>query len=248
MTMSRASDRARRRQAARLISATKALEARYVRALRRVVLQVTEAYNKQIEPQLSVLGRSDATKVTLGSSIELAIARTVGTLFDRHAKAVDDANRKGLALLGIRAPKDPRVASEIAKRRQENIDLVVNAGRTYAGAVQEIVNDPSTFGLRVEEIKAKLRERSDVTESRAELIARDQTLKLNGALTEIRQRSAGVDEYVWSTSLDERVRDSHAVLEGQRFSWSSPPEVGHPGQDFQCRCVALPVVAELEDL
>lgn len=246
--MSRASDRARRRQAARLIATTKALEARYVRALRGVVRQVAEAYVKQIEGQISALGRADATKVTLGSAIEVAIARTVGPMFDRHAAAVDAANRKGLALLGIRPPKDTKISAEMARRRQENIDLVVNAGRSYAGAVQEIVNDPANFGLRVEEIRAKLQERADVSESRAELIARDQTLKLNGALTEIRQTSAGIDEYIWSTSLDERVRDSHAALEGQRFSWSSPPEVGHPGQDYQCRCLAIPVVAELEDL
>lgn len=245
---SRRLELAKRRQAARSFAFVRTLEDRYVRALRGVVRQVAEAYNRQIEPQLSVLGRTDAKIGALGTSIELAIARTVGALFDRHATSVDNANRKGLALLGIRPPRDPGVAAELAKRRQENIDLVINAGRTYAGAVQEIVQDPSTFGLRVEEIKAKLQERADVSESRAELIARDQTLKLNGALTEIRQTAAGVEEYVWSTSLDERVRVSHAALEGQRFSWSSPPDVGHPGQDFQCRCVALPVVEELEGL
>lgn len=241
-------ERARRRRAAKLLAVSKTLEARYVRALRGVVREVARAYDRQVEAQVSAMGRSDATKVSLGSAIEVAIARTVGPLFDRHAAAVQKANGKALRLLGIRPTQEPRLAAEIAKRRQENIDLVINAGRSYAGAVQEIVNNPSNFGLRVEEIKAKLQERSDVTESRAELIARDQTLKLNGAITEIRQTSAGINEYEWSTSLDERVRPEHAALEGQRFSWSSPPSVGHPGEDYQCRCVAVPVVAELEGL
>ena len=44
------------------------------------------------------------------------------------------------------------------------------------------------------------------------------------------------------------LKQKHAALEGQTFSWVAPPEVGHPGEDFQCRCVALPVLAELADL
>ncbi|MDR1706162.1 MAG: hypothetical protein LBS19_15970 [Clostridiales bacterium] len=37
-------------------------------------------------------------------------------------------------------------------------------------------------------------------------------------------------------------------LNGKKFSWSDPPVVDgrsgrrcHPGQDYQCRCAALPV-------
>ena len=84
------------------------------------------------------------------------------------------------------------------------------------------------------------------TKRHARLLARDQTAKLNGQLTEAQQRDAGVNEYVWSTCGDSRVRDSHRRLHGKRFSWDNPPEVTpgrrlHPGQDYQCRCVALPV-------
>lgn len=145
-------------------------------------------------------------------------------------------------------PRPSSIQAEIAKRRDENIQLVVKAGREYADSVAEIFGDPENDGLRTEDLKVKLLARGGVSESRAELIARDQTLKLAGAITEIRQRNAGVDEYIWSTSLDERVRDEHAALEGERFSWSSPPAIGHPGQDFQCRCVAVPVVDDLEGL
>ena len=81
-----------------------------------------------------------------------------------------------------------------------------------------------------------------MSESRAELIARDQTLKLNGAITKARQTSAGVNSYTWNTSHDDRVRESHAALDGQIISWDAPPEAGHPGEDFQCRCVPIPVI------
>lgn len=239
-------NRARRRLLARKLEVSRAAEARYVRALRGVMRDVHG------EMLSFLLSRSDAN---LPSNFEEVLSHVlegipvrVGALFDRHAAKVDAANKKAMRLVGVKAASDPRIAPDVAKRRAENIDLVVKAGRTYATDVRNLFGDPDNFGLRVEDLKEKLQERAIISESRAELIARDQTLKLNGAITQIRQEAAGVEEYIWSTSLDERVRDSHRVLEGQRFAWSSPPEPGHPGQDYQCRCVALPVIAELEGL
>jgi len=44
--------------------------------------------------------------------------------------------------------------------------------------------------------------------------------------------------YVWRTKGDDRVRSTHAAREGEVFSWSEPPEGGHPGEDYNCRCWA----------
>ena len=80
----------------------------------------------------------------------------------------------------------------------------------------------------------------------ARLIARDQTAKLNGAIQKAQQQDAGIEEYIWSTSDDSRVRHSHRILNGKTFSWNEPPETDngrhcHPAEDYQCRCVARPV-------
>lgn len=62
------------------------------------------------------------------------------------------------------------------------------------------------------------------------------------------QQDAGVQEYIWSDSGDSRVRSGHHRLNGKKFRWDDPPVVDertgrrcHPGEDFQCRCVAIPV-------
>jgi SPP1 gp7 family putative phage head morphogenesis protein len=108
-------------------------------------------------------------------------------------------------------------------------------------------------GLSVEVLRERIEERFGVTESKADLLARDQTLKLNGQLTERLQVSAGIEEYFWTTSGDERVRESHAALDGTRQRWDEPPVVSddgrseHPGGDYQCRCTAFPVLPELEE-
>ena len=44
--------------------------------------------------------------------------------------------------------------------------------------------------------------------------------------------------YKWYTQLANRVRPSHKEREGRIFSWDDPPEGGHPGEDFGCRCWA----------
>lgn len=246
---------AKQRAAATRTSSTLAsLERRYVAALASIAREVAAEYMRALAPHLAEVARADAsgtatnTLQVLGVHVQIAAERAVGDLFDRHARDVLAANARAQRALGIRLAPDDGVKEEIARRRKENVDLVVKAQRAYAASVVDIFNDPDTAGLRVEELKARLLERGDVSEARAELIARDQTLKLNGAVTQIRQENAGVTEYIWSTSKDERVRDTHAALEGTRWSWDAAPEVGHPGEDFQCRCVALPVIAELEGL
>lgn len=96
-----------------------------------------------------------------------------------------------------------------------------------------------------QEIIDILGDRMDVSDSRAKLIARDQVSKLNGQLTEERQTDLGVESYIWRTVGDERVRDEHEQNDGETFEWSSPPpETGHPGEDYQCRCWAEPILPE----
>lgn len=92
-------------------------------------------------------------------------------------------------------------------------------------------------------------------ESEANLLARDQIGTLSADLTRTRQESAGVKEYIWRSSGDERVRACHRELDGKTFRYDDPPAMWYmtkrgkiytgrhcnPGEDYQCRCVAKPV-------
>lgn len=137
---------------------------------------------------------------------------------------------------------------------RQNSDLIV-AAEPIKSVVRDVLDNRLKEGVRVEELRAELQERLGMSKRRASLIARDQTLKASGQLQEARQTQVGIRRYVWTTSLDERVRDDHERLEGRVFSWDDPPvtnfsEVirgkperrGHPGSDFQCRCTADPVL------
>lgn len=53
--------------------------------------------------------------------------------------------------------------------------------------------------------------------------------------------------YIWRTSGDNKVRSTHAANNGKIFAWSNPPETGHPGEDYNCRCKAEPYTPEVSE-
>lgn len=170
----------------------------------------------------------------------------------RHSRAQWQKQVK--ASLGIDLPaSDPDFGPLFQAFRRENTDLIVSLATDKVDRVRGILADAGT-GTRVEEIAKSIRESTGATRSRAELIARDQVLKLNADVTRKRHEAAGVTAYTWSTSRDERVRESHKALDGQRIPYDTPPVVDprtgrreHAGRDFQCRCIAEPIIPGFDD-
>lgn len=87
--------------------------------------------------------------------------------------------------------------------------------------------------------------------NKAKLIARDQTAKLNGDLTRIRQSDAGITHFRWVTSKDERVGDDHRLAQNRVtkfgkgvYSWAEGAPEGYPGNADRpnCRCTATPLI------
>jgi SPP1 gp7 family putative phage head morphogenesis protein len=74
----------------------------------------------------------------------------------------------------------------------------------------------------------------------------DKTVEALNDETEKQDSSNG--QYVWRTVQDDHVRTSHRQRDGQTFSWNAPPEGGHPGEDYNCRCWAVPVKEVAEGL
>lgn len=54
-------------------------------------------------------------------------------------------------------------------------------------------------------------------------------------------------QYIWRTTGDDKVRSSHAANNGKIFSWNNPPETGHPGEDYGCRCWAEPYMPRVNE-
>ena len=139
-----------------------------------------------------------------------------------------------------------KLALEVWTR--QNIDLIKTIPSESLGRMRDIVLDGYRNGKTTTNIVKEILREYSMTRRHAQLIARDQIAKLNGEIAKKQQQDAGVEEYEWSDSRDERVRTRHHDLNGKRFRWDDPPVVDertgrrcHPGGDYQCRCVALPV-------
>ena len=141
----------------------------------------------------------------------------------------------------------------------DNVRLIQSIPEQYLTQVESIVMTNIRSGGRPSSIAKSLQQQFGVTERRAKMISRDQTSKVNGDLNRMRQQDVGFEYFKWSTSHDERVRDRHEDISEKRtaygvgvYRWDNPPlsDRGTPiicGQDFQCRCIAIPVSNEEVD-
>lgn len=121
----------------------------------------------------------------------------------------------------------------------ENTALISKLSNETKQNIESILLRGAKEGLRHETIAKQILEGTKLkkgvfkkVKTRAKLIARDQTNKLNAQLTQLRQTEAGVSLYEWSTSVDERVRGrpggkyassrpTHWALEGKIGTWNN---------------------------
>lgn len=183
----------------------------------------------------------------------LAAAKNMDNVDTRLGNAI--RNTIGVDVSGLLRAQEPLLAT-MQTKVSENIERIKSIPERYFARVEAAVTDAWTQGLRWEAAVKSIQHAGDVTESDAIRIARDQSAKMNSAFNRERQLQVGIRKYQWVTSEDERVRETHEDMEtgGENgdgvYAWDEPgPLLGtidgkpcHPGDDIQCRCVAIPIV------
>ena len=195
------------------------------------------------------------------------------------ARTVDKFNKKELqafkeiAIGEAFAEDEPWVKNVIDSWSREQVTLITKASQDMLDTVARRIREGVKAGKSARQVTAMINaDLPGISYRRARIIARDQTAKLNSALTQGRMADAGIETYIWSTSEDERVRGnptglypkalpSHYVMNGKVCRWDDPTvwlENGewvkraddapyfHPGMAIMCRCVAIPNWDELE--
>lgn len=173
-------------------------------------------------------------------------------------KAIDDRQKKKTmemlrGALGVDIQtifEDPIVQQGLDNMRLEAAYLIKTIPYDSIGKVAERVfqyyrGEPMPEGRTLTQ---QLKEEFNITYERAKRIARDQTNKMNGNLTQIRQTGLGIEEYIWRTARDQRVvgnpsgfypkgnrvHGNHWEREGKVFRWDTPPKDGVPGSAINC--------------
>ncbi|MCD8201919.1 MAG: minor capsid protein [Clostridia bacterium] len=242
---------------------TKKIRAEYKKAMP----QILKAYKDEIHTDAafnftSLLGallsviRKNTSKIILGAALVGQLLKvgeqTQKTALTEWKKTINDT-------LKVNIYDDYYMGDffqdNVSKWVEQNVSLIQGLTDDMATQMSELIDNAYSSGLKVTELQKQIQAKFDMDERRAKLISRDQIAKLNSQITQAYQRDAGITKYKWLTCRDERVRASHRALDGKIFSWDDPPEMWHeaksgkvyegrrchPGEDYCCRCVAIPV-------
>lgn len=151
---------------------------------------------------------------------------------------------------------DPSVVRRWIASRGARYSKLVN--ETTNADIMDILAADRANGLSIadmiEHIKGYFGE-GGVARSRAETVARTQVVAVNNYADIETYRENGVEKKEWLSTNDDRVRDSHAAMDGQVVSIDEPFVTGNgaylqypgdpdgpPEEIINCRCTELPVV------
>lgn len=155
-----------------------------------------------------------------------------------------------------------------------NYNLIVSNARNYVNQINNLAEQAVVNGWSPKQLQEQIKKASNgLSDKKCRLLARDQIGKLQGQVAEAQMEEIGLEMYIWDTSGDERVRGnpagkyptavpSHYVMDGCLCRWDNATLYSkdngktwidrpanavklHPGQDIQCRCVALAYIPEL---
>lgn len=249
------------------------IEKSYAKDIKSLIKELSEYVREQLISQLPYIvevaqqeKKLDASSSKLISISLNAIRIRASEIFNdkeaeriitKYAERTSDFQREQMkkqfnTVLGVNPLlTEPYLATEMEKFLETNVGLIRTIPENMLNKIESIVRIGVETGESTDTISEEIVNQFGVTESRANLIARDQVSKFNSTLNQLRQKEVGVEKYEWSTSGDERVRPEHEACEGYIYTWEddesvnggpSKPEGFNPGEGFQCRCVAIPVL------
>lgn len=169
--------------------------------------------------------------------------------FEQTVKGLNKKFEEGIEGIVVAPEFTPEMLKNIAEQYSDNMNLYVKGWTEKS--IQRLRDRVliNTFeGNRAEHLVRELEHDFQISFNKAKFLARQETSLLMSQFREERYKSCGVTKYRWITAGDERVRAYHRRLNGKIFTWDNPPvvdELGHraaPGQSYNCRCLASPVL------
>ena len=181
-------------------------------------------------------------------------------LFDRSLFQMETDFKKSVKNIIVAPEMSEETREYIASDWADNMDKYIQ--KFTEEQIKELrtkILDNVMKGNRPEQVVKLIQKSYNVSLRKAKFLARQETSLMLASYKEARYTAAGSDEYIWKcvhmpkdTSPNEHVKGNvrfyHAQLNNTRQKWSEPPVTtkdgkrNHPGQDYNCRCYAVPIV------
>lgn len=142
----------------------------------------------------------------------------------------------------------------------DNVAYIKTVPQEWADYITKYAAREALKGRRPDEVEAELRKiMPEHMTKNLKCIARTECAKANAAIEQARAEMCGIRCYFWRCVKDERVRDSHADMDGILIFYDDPPNPEalfpqkgtkpygnyHAGNTFNCRCYQEPVVDDM---
>lgn len=176
---------------------------------------------------------------------ERLVERILQTERRRHTKRWLGTVRSALGIDMAAVVRDEDLDGYLETAVTRNVGLIQSLADDTVSGVRAAVTNAILQGRTAAQLRKDLTARFGIADRRAKTIARDQIAKTTSDLNRIRHQQAGITEYVWMTSQDERVRALHRSLEGKEYAYGQPTGAEQglpPGQPINCRCVGKAIV------
>ena len=169
------------------------------------------------------------------------------TVLDREGNEIQKTVRH---LHVIEPELSPSQQKAMIERYTNNVSTAIKGWlpdrmQSLRQRVQQLVLD----GFRQDAVEKLLLNEYNVATNKAKFWARNETSLVLSEFKRQQYTAMGFTKFIWKTRKDSMVRDEHRELEGRTFSYDNPPiidkrtgKTGLPGQTYNCRCVAIPVV------
>lgn len=186
-------------------------------------------------------------------------------LFDRALWKVEDDFQASVKNITVAPKLTKKESGKIADEWQNNMELwIKDFSEKEIKGLRRNMQKSVFAGNRYESAVKTIQTSYGVTERKAKFLARQETSLLMAKFKETRYESAGVSEYKWNCVTGSKlhpVRPKHKALadaskNGKLYRWDNPPNTAeegtparfnNPGQDYNCRCSARPVVRFRKD-
>jgi SPP1 gp7 family putative phage head morphogenesis protein len=222
---------------------------------------------RSIAKQVGVIVNGFAPNGVVRSSDQLVKAlNAYAAMIEPWARAVakrmlDDIARRDASMwsdMGIDIGRNLREEIENSDTGQimrasleAQVHLITSLPKEAAQRVHKLTLEGLVDSTRASEISKEIMKSGEVTKSRANLIARTEVARTASELTASRSTKVGITHYVWRTSGDSDVRESHKHMNGKVVEFKKPPEVEpgkyyHAGQFPNCRCYMEPIIPDEE--